>query len=394
VTRTPQVPGGFAEPYARYRRSAHGAPAPRSWAVESAIADLERALCRDRCHAVVEAPLGSTRALLLRTLAERLRAAYRVVQVPSSAREGEICARILAALGESPGRDAEVRLLSVLYEIGSRGSALVVLIDEAGALSAASLRRLGRLASVARPDLRLALIVTAQPGSEAIGRVVAGLGVSAEKVTLAPRAERPPARLATAPPSDAPAAPATPRAAARARRARAPIRVAARRLGERARRGRRTVALLLGGAVALLFLQQVSGPPTGVSGPGAEPQASAVSAPPAKPAPTPAEKPSPAPPQGPVEAVRVTAMPAALAPDPAAAEALPAALPAAAPIRVSLNARPWARIEVDGREIGVTPLAEVPIAPGLHHFRARLADGRVIERSVRVDAYRDRIVFP
>jgi hypothetical protein len=64
------------------------------------------------------------------------------------------------------------------------------------------------------------------------------------------------------------------------------------------------------------------------------------------------------------------------------------------PILVSLNARPWARIEVDGRDVGVTPLADVPIAPGIHRFRAHLADGRVIEQTARIDAYRDRVIFP
>jgi hypothetical protein len=64
------------------------------------------------------------------------------------------------------------------------------------------------------------------------------------------------------------------------------------------------------------------------------------------------------------------------------------------PILVSLNARPWARIEVDGRDVGVTPLADVPIAPGIHRFRAHLADGRVIEQTAHIDAYRNRVIFP
>ena len=61
---------------------------------------------------------------------------------------------------------------------------------------------------------------------------------------------------------------------------------------------------------------------------------------------------------------------------------------------VSLNARPWARIEVDGREVGVTPLADLPLATGHHSFRAHLPDGSVVEREAHIDAYRDRMVFP
>jgi hypothetical protein len=94
-------------------------------------------------------------------------------------------------------------------------------------------------------------------------------------------------------------------------------------------------------------------------------------------------------------ATREPAAPEAPAPVENAPEA-EAAVPADAPpaVAVSLNARPWAHIEIDGKEVGVTPLADVPLAPGLHRFRARFADGRVIERTTRVDAYRNRVVFP
>jgi hypothetical protein len=63
-------------------------------------------------------------------------------------------------------------------------------------------------------------------------------------------------------------------------------------------------------------------------------------------------------------------------------------------VRVSLNAQPWAHIEVDGRDLGVTPMADVELEAGPHRFRARFADGRVMERTLRVDALRDHITFP
>jgi len=51
------------------------------------------------------------------------------------------------------------------------------------------------------------------------------------------------------------------------------------------------------------------------------------------------------------------------APDPAAAnEAL-------APARVDINATPWARVLVDGRDLGTTPLFDLSLAPGRHQLR-------------------------
>jgi hypothetical protein len=40
---------------------------------------------------------------------------------------------------------------------------------------------------------------------------------------------------------------------------------------------------------------------------------------------------------------------------------------------------------IDGREVGVTPIGNVPVQPGPHRLRAHLADGRVIEREIVVD---------
>ena len=39
---------------------------------------------------------------------------------------------------------------------------------------------------------------------------------------------------------------------------------------------------------------------------------------------------------------------------------------------------------MDGEALGVTPLGNVPVTPGEHHFRALLPDGRQIERTVLV----------
>ena len=64
-------------------------------------------------------------------------------------------------------------------------------------------------------------------------------------------------------------------------------------------------------------------------------------------------------------------------------------------VPVSFNSDPWAYIEVDGRLIGVTPIAAHPVTPGVHRVIASLPDGRVVEREIAIDAERNRrIVFP
>ncbi|HXV35562.1 MAG TPA: hypothetical protein VEC18_00335, partial [Myxococcota bacterium] len=63
------------------------------------------------------------------------------------------------------------------------------------------------------------------------------------------------------------------------------------------------------------------------------------------------------------------------------------------PFPVSINATPWANIEVDGVDLGATPLANVPLVAGEHVFRARMPDGRVIERTLAIDAAQRFISF-
>jgi type II secretory pathway predicted ATPase ExeA len=110
------------------------------------------------------------------------------------------------------------------------------------------------------------------------------------------------------------------------------------------------------------------------------------------PAPTAAEVAPPTPP--PV----ASAPPSEAAPAPAVSAPAPAAAPAAAagpPVTVSFNSDPWAYIEVDGRPIGVTPIAAHMVTPGRHRVVASLQDGRVIDRQIQIDAERNRrIVFP
>ncbi len=62
-------------------------------------------------------------------------------------------------------------------------------------------------------------------------------------------------------------------------------------------------------------------------------------------------------------------------------------------VSVSINAVPWARIEIDGEDYGVTPMADVSLAPGSHEFRAVFGDGREVVRTEEIDDLNRRILF-
>jgi hypothetical protein len=56
-----------------------------------------------------------------------------------------------------------------------------------------------------------------------------------------------------------------------------------------------------------------------------------------------------------------------------------------ATVRVSLNASPFAEIEVDGRPVGATPIGNLRLAVGLHRIRATFPDGRQVDQILEVD---------
>ncbi|MBW2396913.1 MAG: PEGA domain-containing protein [Deltaproteobacteria bacterium] len=62
-------------------------------------------------------------------------------------------------------------------------------------------------------------------------------------------------------------------------------------------------------------------------------------------------------------------------------------------VRVHINATPWARVTIDGRELGTTPLGNVQLTVGSHALRAELADGTVIEREIEIDADHRHVVI-
>jgi type II secretory pathway predicted ATPase ExeA len=111
-------------------------------------------------------------------------------------------------------------------------------------------------------------------------------------------------------------------------------------------------------------------------------------------------KPEPAPSAavpGPVASRRaVEPAPPARVPEPVAASRKPEPVPQAVapePVSVSINATPWAVIEIDGKEIGETPMSGILLAPGDHRFRARMPDGTVMERTIRIAPDNRHIAF-
>lgn len=222
----------------------------------------------------------------------------------------------------------------------------------------------------------------------------------------APAAE--PERPAPSPPPAAVPRPAAPRrrgrSASRRRTRRAPSR---RTSGLPPRRGRKQegtrrvaplVAALLavvGFAIGLHVL--TAGPPSpqpappaaarSVSPPAPTPGALAAGGAPEAPAPSPAAAPPPP---------AVSAQPPKSPPAPAPAPVVkspPAPSQAPAPVAVNVNATPWARIEVDGRAAGVTPLGGLRLTPGVHEFRATFPDGRAESRRIEVSESNRFIVF-
>lgn len=121
----------------------------------------------------------------------------------------------------------------------------------------------------------------------------------------------------------------------------------------------------------------------------------------AEPPPRNVTEPAPSPPK-PLESPRV-ALPEPPVPAPTpTVERAPASPPPQAPriaavpvvrIPVHINATPWASIEVDGMALGETPIAGVGLAPGAHVFKARMPDGRVIERTVQISAETRYVTF-
>jgi hypothetical protein len=59
----------------------------------------------------------------------------------------------------------------------------------------------------------------------------------------------------------------------------------------------------------------------------------------------------------------------------------------------AVNARPWARVRIDGRDLGPTPLSQ-RLAPGVYRLEAHFPDGQTIHRNIEVSPERRFVSLP
>ncbi len=398
-------------------------------ATDEALAALVATLHEGRRPAALVGPPGLGKTLLLHLVGQRLNHRLRPVYLPYAALPlDELCAWALSLLGFSQSDDTIGDLIQTASHLYERGSGLLLLIDDASAMPLPTARKLGDLVAASRGALRL--LVAAAEGASA-SRMLAATGANVHVVRLVePMSEDETRRYV----------------AARLTRAGIPTSVAARFDDETLqsihrlsagipRRVHSVASAVLRGRGA----ETAAEPPEAI-----EPSLSEAhaEAPPAAPVAQEAEAfptlealraafvPRPlarieAPPRA--RAVFATALVfaalcvavpglrslltrpapsvaaprlvepagsfAPLAPPAAASEAKDPSPLAATTLSVQVNARPWADIEVDGVALGPTPIAGIPLLAGRHHFRARMPDGRVLERDVDVSAENRFVVF-
>ena len=77
-----------------------------------------------------------------------------------------------------------------------------------------------------------------------------------------------------------------------------------------------------------------------------------------------------------------------------ASPAAPSAALVSPTVSLNVNAHPWARIAIDGHAVGITPLAEVQVAPGFHQATATFPDGREVVRRFEAQAPSVSLSFP
>lgn len=377
-------------------------------ATERALAELVAAVHAGSPPVALVGGGGVGKTLLLHLLAERLGPGLRSVYLPNPRLSPfEVCTWIARRLGTPAGEDAVSFLRAWIAHLREQEQACLLLVDDADAMPEPTAHWLGAFAAESRGGLRLALAVLAGAPAE---RVLRALG-AVQRVDPGSAMSRDEAKEYVAWRLDRAGAPAELRAHFDPAMLDELHRVAR---GNPRRLHLAIAALLRGGSPDLVedeFAERADAVPP--------------LAPVSPPRPAPAPKPRRARPswRPRLAALALAALATALvatllarrepgtppgadaesspaAPEPPAGEAgAPEAArgagsaTSAGTLRVNLNAIPWARVEVDGIEVGETPLAGVPLRPGPHSFRAELPDGRIVERRVEIDAAHRHLVF-
>ena len=330
--------------------------------ISRALDDAAQALCQNRSHVVLVADTRSLKSL-------------------PSLLAREISDRVPVKLLDLDQR-ADVGAIETL--LAGFESSLVLLVSTSRTLDPGVLRHLGKLSMQPGSGLRVALFVDRSKAEipEPAAPWVRALGVGALKIEVGGLGAAPAADPRRGPAaSDIPPV-ATPRTARR------PRPFAVRSVWNARRRARRRQAgtgqrwfrgLLLLAIPAILWAGLPAVPdvalapsqPAQLANPQPLSLPRSIAATPPQRSPTPVE----------AEAAQQSLAP----PQPAPTLATQPEPQGIATVPVSLNAHPWAQIEIDGTALGPTPIGDWPLAPGLHQVRASFPNGVVVERSLQVD---------
>jgi type II secretory pathway predicted ATPase ExeA len=382
-----------------------GAYVPRA-ATEHALAELLAGVQAPGAPIALVGPAGAGKTLLLHLLAERAAPALRSVYLPNP-RLGpeEICTWIARSLGAPAGEEATALLRAWLEHLRETEQACLLLVDDVDGMPEATARWLGQLLAETRGGLRLAM--AAPPGPEttrrlrAIGSVrcvelEASMSFDETTEYVAWRLQRADVPESLRARFDASTVEALHRVAqGNPRRLHLAVEAFARK---------GNVAVLEDEIAAYADRPPEADPVAAAEPPDETPQPAHGE--PAAGAPTPRRfelgpalvgvgavlivallvwRDPPAPPAAPADAVGAA--------ESGLSEPTPAGAAPSDALPVNINASPWARIEIDGVDVGETPLAGIWLRPGPHTFRAQLPDGRLVERTVEVDEANRHVVF-
>jgi len=381
---------------------------------ERALAELVEGVQAGSTPVAILGPAGTGKTLLLHLLAERVAPGLRSVYLPNPRfAPEEICTWVARSLGAPAGEDAIPLLRAWLVHLREKEQACLLLVDDVDAMPEATLRWLGQLVAETRGGLRLAMAALEGPATLHRLRALGDVRL-VERPALMSRdetAEYVEWRLRRA------AAPEP----VRARFDSAAIDALHGAAGGNPRRLHLAVeAFARSGNIAVLedeiaaFAEPTETATPPLPSAAATPDADAPSA--AAPRRDEDELEDGAPSRRSrlgsvfIAAAAVLAVgllldrelrvpagestqPETASLEPVADEDPSADAAPADPLAVNVNASPWARVEIDGVDVGETPLAGIPVLPGPHTFRATLPDGRVVERTVDIAADNRHVSF-